>query len=157
MQSEFKQIREGIMKRIIFCIIAIGLFFSVNASAQNPDTIVGEWYNEEGTAVIEIFKCSERYCGKIVWLRNPKNEEGKDKIDAKNPDETLRDRKLMGLQILTGFSYKNDNRWDDGKIYDPKNGKTYSCKMTLEEPKLKVRGYIGFSLIGRTSVWSRKT
>jgi len=145
------------MKRFIFCMMAISLFFAVNAFAENPDAIVGDWYNEEGTSIIEIYKCGDKYCGKLSWLKNPKNEEGKDKVDSKNTDESLRSRKLMGLQILSGFIHKSENKWDSGKIYDPKNGKTYSCKMTLDGDRLKVRGYIGFSLIGRTTVWSRKT
>jgi uncharacterized protein (DUF2147 family) len=62
----------------------------------------------------------------------------------------------MGLDILSGFKYGGGNIWQDGKIYDPKNGKTYSCKMTLEGNELKVRGYVGFSLLGRTTVWTRK-
>jgi uncharacterized protein (DUF2147 family) len=58
---------------------------------------------------------------------------------------------------MTNFVYDEDNVWNDGKIYDPKTGKTYSCKMTLSGNKksLDVRGFIGFSLIGRTSVWTR--
>jgi uncharacterized protein (DUF2147 family) len=62
----------------------------------------------------------------------------------------------MGLDILSGFKFSGGNIWEDGKIYDPKNGKTYSCKMTLEGNELKVRGYVGFSLLGRTTVWTRK-
>jgi uncharacterized protein (DUF2147 family) len=145
------------MKKFIFCMMAISFFFTVNAFAQNPDAILGDWYNEKGTSLIKIYKCGDMYCGKIVWLKNPKNEEGKDKVDSENPDESLRNRKLMGLQILSGFIHKSENKWDSGKIYDPNNGKTYSCKMTLDGDRLKVRGYIGFSLIGRTAVWSRKT
>jgi uncharacterized protein (DUF2147 family) len=145
------------MRKIALYILFAILFTVINAYAENPDVIVGEWYNEEGTSVIEIFRCSDSYCGRIAWLKNPKNEEGKDKVDSKNPDESLRSRKLMGLQILSGFSYNGDNQWVDGKIYDPKNGKTYSCKMSLAGDQLNVRGYIGFSLIGRTTVWTRKT
>ena len=77
-------------------------------------------------------------------------------MDSKNPDESLKARKLMGLQILSGFRYAGDETWEAGKIYDPKNGKTYSCKMRLEGENLKIRGFIGISLLGRTTVWSRK-
>ena len=62
----------------------------------------------------------------------------------------------MGLQILSGFRYAGDGTWEAGKIYDPKNGKTYSCKMRLDGENLKIRGFIGISLFGRTTVWSRK-
>ena len=62
----------------------------------------------------------------------------------------------MGLKILTDFVYEGEDTWEDGDIYDSRAGKTYSCYMKLEtEKKLKVRGYIGFSLIGKTNYWTR--
>jgi uncharacterized protein (DUF2147 family) len=145
------------MKRIwtvalFFILLGAGVLF-----ADNPDAIVGEWLTAEGTSVVEIYKCSELYCGKIVWLKNPKTAEGRDKRDLKNPDEMKQDRRVMGLEILSGFRYAGENSWEKGKIYDPKNGKTYSCKMKLDGSALKVRGYLGFSLFGRTTVWTRKT
>jgi len=62
----------------------------------------------------------------------------------------------LGLEILKNFKYKGTNEWTGGRIYDPKNGKTYSCNMRLEGDTLKVRGYIGISVLGRTTVWTRK-
>jgi len=60
------------------------------------------------------------------------------------------------MRILKDFSYNGDNLWEDGTVFDPDNGKTYSAKMWLEdENTLKLRGFIGFSLLGRTVVWSR--
>ena len=74
--------------------------------------------------------------------------------DAKNPEESLKNRDVLGIELLTGFSY-NDNTYTDGKIYDPESGKTYDCKMTLTDNTLKVRGYIGISLFGRTETFER--
>ncbi|MDY0335364.1 MAG: DUF2147 domain-containing protein, partial [Bacteroidales bacterium] len=75
-----------------------------------------------------------------------------------NPDTTLQKRPLMGLQLLSGFVFDGDDEWESGKIYDPKSGKTYSCYMEFTDKsknKLKVRGYIGISLLGRTTYWTR--
>ena len=64
--------------------------------------------------------------------------------------------KKDALKVLKNFEYKGDGVWEDGKIYDPENGKTYSCKMTLRDSEhLDVRGFIGFSLLGRTENWTR--
>ncbi|OGW45632.1 MAG: hypothetical protein A2Y66_07855 [Nitrospirae bacterium RBG_13_41_22] len=145
------------MIRLLVFFVTMMLFTATNVFAQNSDAVVGEWYTAEGTSIMEIYKCDDLYCGKIVWLKKPKNEEGKDKVDTKNPDETKRNRKLMGLEILWGFKYKGENQWEGGKIYDPKNGKTYSCKIKLEGNELKVRGFVGFSLFGRTTIWTKKT
>jgi uncharacterized protein (DUF2147 family) len=144
------------MKRFSAFIALLVLFFAVNAFGENSDAVLGTWYNEEKTSAIEIFRCTDAFCGRIVWLKNPLDAQGKEKVDSKNPDESLKARKLMGLQILSGFKYAGDETWKEGKIYDPKNGKTYSCKMRLEGENLKIRGFIGISLFGRTTVWSRK-
>ncbi len=117
---------------------------------------IGTWLNESGEARIEIYKCdSEKLCGKIVWLKDP-NRDGKPKTDINNPDDKLRSRPIKGMVMMKGFEHDEGNKWDDGEIYDPKNGKTYSCNMTMLGPdKLEVRGYIGFSMIGRSQKWTR--
>ena len=119
------------------------------------DAILGNWLTEEGKAEVEIYKCNREYCGKIVWLKEPINDEGKDKTDVNNPDPEKKGRKIVGLNIVWGFKYDKYGKWVGGKIYDPDNGKTYSCKMTLEDDNLNVRGYVGISLLGRTTVWTK--
>lgn len=130
-------------------------FATATVFAQSADAIVGKWLNKDGDAHIQIYKTGNKFNGKLVWLKNPNNEQGKAKMDIHNPDVKLRGRALWGLEILKGFSF-DDGAWEDGTIYDPKSGKTYSCKMTMNgNDKLNVRGYIGISLIGRTDVWTR--
>ncbi|MEY4192009.1 MAG: hypothetical protein RJA00_240, partial [Bacteroidota bacterium] len=124
------------------------------------DAIIGKWLNQEGTSHIQIFKATNgsfagKFYGKIVWLKEPLKN-GKPKVDDLNPNPAKRSVPLMNLQILKDFVYDADDKeWEDGTIYDPKNGKTYSCYMTLSGNKLDVRGYVGISMIGRTSVWTR--
>jgi uncharacterized protein (DUF2147 family) len=144
------------MKWLCGLILSVVLLAFVSAYAQDGDSIVGEWYTEEKRSVVDISRCGDMYCGKIVWLKYPKDDAGTDKADLKNPDEILRARPLLGLEILKNFKYKGTNEWAGGKIYDPKNGKTYSCNMRLEGDTLKVRGYIGISVLGRTTAWTRK-
>ncbi|HEX7367204.1 MAG TPA: DUF2147 domain-containing protein [Pelobium sp.] len=141
------------MKKIT---VLIALFFTAAVTfAQSPDAIVGKWLNSSGEANIQIYKTGDKYNGKLVWLKTPNNEQGKPKTDIHNPDANLRGRSLLGLEILKGFKF-DDGEWEDGTIYDPKSGKTYSCVMTLKgNDKLSVRGYVGISLLGRTDVWTR--
>ena len=75
-------------------------------------------------------------------------------MDKKNPKDKNKTQPLVGLVILKGFE-KDDNTYDDGTIYDPQNGKTYDCTITYKGQKLSIRGYIGISLLGRTTVWER--
>lgn len=124
------------------------------AHAQRHDDILGRWVNPSGEGQIEIYKKADKYFGKLAWLKNPNDDSGKPKTDTKNPNASLRSRPLQGLEILTNFEFDEDE-WNNGKIYDPKTGKTYSCVMTIKKGQLNIRGYIGISLIGRTETWKR--
>jgi uncharacterized protein (DUF2147 family) len=124
-------------------------------SFAQADAIEHTWYNSEKTAKIQVYKAVDgRFYGKIVWLEEP-NRDGKPKVDFRNPDKAKQNNPVIGLLILKGFKKDEDDGYEDGTIYDPKNGKTYSCKITRNGNELHVRGYIGFSLIGRTETWTR--
>jgi len=118
------------------------------------DDVVGVWLTSGGEpAKVQIYKFGEKYFGKIVWLQN--TIEGKQMVDINNPDEHKRNQPIVGLIIMRSFQFDYDE-WDDGTIYDPENGKTYSCRLTFKDANtLRVRGYIGIPLFGRTEIWSR--
>ncbi len=134
-------------------LFAITSIISSNLYAQaNPDAILGVWFNEEKDAKIKVYKENGKFYGKIVWH---KTGEDISAYDENNPDPELQKRKKVGLVILTDFEF-DDGQWEDGDIYDPKSGKTYSCIIKLQKDgDLHVRGYIGISLIGRTAKWTR--
>ncbi|WP_439883181.1 DUF2147 domain-containing protein [Pontibacter sp. MBLB2868] len=137
-----------------FLTLALLMLFATCAWAQKLSPL-GVWTNEDGKAKFEIYKCGNKLCGKIVSLREP-NRNGKPKMDDNNPNKAARSRPLLGLEFLKGFEYDGDNKWDDGTIYDPESGKTYSCYMKmLGKDKMEVKGYIGISLIGRAQTWTR--
>ena len=143
---------------ILFLATVLHVF--AQNSKKESDEILGIWLTGTKKGKVEIYKCGNKYCGKLVWLKEPTYEDGSPKRDKKNPDEKLQGRLLMGMNILTGFEYDEDLEWEDGEIYDPESGKTYSCLMYIDEDdkgKLCVRGYIGFSLIGRTEFWVRSS
>lgn len=130
------------------------LSFTVVAQ-QKADAVLGLWSNPSGNDHILIYKKGNKYFGKLDWIKVPNDENGKPKTDKKNPNDALKSRPMLGLELLKDFVFDGDDMYVDGNIYDPQNGKTYSCKMTLDGTKLKIRGYIGISLIGRTEVWTR--
>lgn len=138
-----------------FSFLLLLTAFSFAGFAQNKDAILGKWVNSTGEAHVDITKKGDKYFGKIVWLKEPKDEKGVVKSDVKNPDAALHSRPILGLEILTNFIY-DDGKWTDGKIYDPKSGKTYSCNMTMKgNDVLNMRGYVGISLLGRSETWKR--
>ena len=146
------------MKKLIF-VVACALFLMTGfASAEEADAVLGQWYTdaEKKDVVVEIYKDNDLYSGKIVWLKNPNEDDGTPKVDDENPDEARRNDPILGINLVKGFTYKGKNKWADGTIYDPNNGKTYKCKMSLKGDDLKVRGFIGVALLGRTVHWIRK-
>lgn len=136
-------------------LFAIILLSKIPSFAQSGDPLVRLWYNEEKNAKIEIYKAKDdRYYGKVVWLKVP-TVDGKPKTDIHNADEKKRGQPIIGLVILKGIKKVGDNDYEDGTVYDPKNGSTYKCKMYFDGDKLNLRGYIGFSWIGRTTTWTK--
>jgi len=150
------------MKKFLISSFSALFLFLIGSSftpiADNPDAIVGVWKTGEGNAMVRIYKNGDKYQGKVVWLKEPVDPEtGKPKQDKNHPDEVNRTRPVLGLVNIWGFSFKENNLWDDGNIYDPKNGSTYSCTIKMINPNtLEVRGYIGVSIIGRTDNWTRQ-
>ncbi len=145
------------MIRKSIALTAFLVIIGLAADAQSADAVVGEWYTTDQRGKVEIYPCDDAYCGKIVWLKEPNNPDGSPKLDKENPDESLQNRPIEGINILSGLKYDSDGEYEDGEIYDPESGKTYSCLMRLENggAELEVRGYVGFSLIGRSEQWTR--
>lgn len=131
------------------------------AEEGNGDALLGKWLTEEGKGQVEVVKEGDTYTGKIVWLKEPNYVEGEEEVgtprhDKNNPDASKRDQPIIGLVVLRDFQYVGDNSWKKGTIYDPETGKTYKCNITLKEDgTLKVRGFIGVSVVGRNSMWTR--
>lgn len=121
-------------------------------AAEEAD-ILGIWINQAGDGLTVITQQQGLYKGTIIG-----STDGQDRYDIHNPNPQLRDRSLLGVKVLGDFKYGGNNKWKDGWVYDPNNGKTYSCKMKLiDDDTLEIRGYIGISLFGRTEVWKKTT
>jgi len=147
--------------RLVFALVLLVAGIAP-ALADGADGVLGVWVTADGKARIEVTKQDDVYNGSIVWLKEPlypaddKTAPGQHKVDRKNPDQALRSRPILGLPLIQGFKYGGDNVWSDGTIYDPDSGKLYSCKLKLMmDGSLRVRGYVGISLFGRTEIWTR--
>jgi uncharacterized protein (DUF2147 family) len=143
---------------VLAAFLAIS-FVSSAAHAQpsrsGADAVLGTWTTAEGKSKVEVYSCEGGYCAKIIWIRDSLKN-GRPVADDKNPDETLRNRPVLGLEIMKGFEYDGDAVWKRGKIYDPESGNLYSAKMTLvNDSTLELRGYVLVPLFGRTETWTR--
>ena len=130
------------------------VLFALAAGATTTD-IEGRWLSGDGDGWIEIELVGDSLVGRIAG--SPNDQPGDEpRYDDLNPDPALRDRPLKGLAIMSGFTYEGDGRWTGGRIYDPNSGKTYRATIRqINANKLKLRGYIGISLFGRTDTWTR--
>lgn len=126
-------------------------------ASSSTATPIGVWYAEGGAAKVGIEQCGEaKLCGRVLWLRSPLDEDGCPLRDVHNPDPALRGRQVEGLEVLRGLTQRAGGTWTDGSVYDPASGYTYRCQLTLDgNDRLRLRGYVGVPLIGRTTTWMR--
>jgi uncharacterized protein (DUF2147 family) len=139
------------MLSVFFLLVA----FSTTTFAQ--DQLCKVWYNQEKTSKLEVYLTTAgTYAAKIVWLKEP-IVDGKPRTDVENPDAAKKNTPIMGMVVLKGLkkSATDPNFYEGGKIYDPKNGKTYDCRLTYKGKTAELRGYVmGMPFLGRTSVWT---
>ena len=140
-------------------IVFVGsLFFILSLGVPAwGEGVVGTWATDGDKSHVEIAPCGLKFCGIIVWLKEPLDDDGKLRRDDNNPNKFLRDRSIVGLPLLANFVASTEgNAWEDGTIYILEDGKTYSCTLTLLDTEtLKVRGYVGLPMFGKTQNWNR--
>jgi uncharacterized protein (DUF2147 family) len=148
------------MKSLALLTIMLLAATTVFGAGQND--ILGLWKTADDESKLEFFKCGEKICVKIAWMKEPNYTDSKEgpvgtpKVDSNNPDVALKNRPMIGLQIMEGFTAVDDSHWEDGIIYNPDNGKTYRGKLHLiSAGKLELRGYMGISLFGRNYLLTR--
>jgi len=139
--------------RIWVTVLVVLLDAPAAASSLKP---TGVWLSGKKKVAIRIYDCGDQLCGRIVWLKKPLDKAGRLKRDENNPDLAARDRPLCGVAIVVGLEPREPGLWDGGTIYNPQDGQTYSGLIRIEsEDTLKVRGYIGIPLLGKSETWTR--
>jgi uncharacterized protein (DUF2147 family) len=135
---------------LCFALLNLSVVYAVG-----PDDVLGKWKvgsKADDASEVTIYKCGEKFCGKLSKVKNP------EALDKENPDDSLKSRKLLGIDMIFGFTY-DDEEWENGKIYNPEDGKTYSCIMWFDDSDdlsvLNVKGYVGISLFGKTKIFYR--
>lgn len=141
--------KNNIIKKFSALLLFVAFAFTTQAQLKAGD-IVGNYMVPSKDGAIQIYEKAGKYYGKIILNKDP------NKLDVNNPDKAKQTRKVLGLDILNDFKFDGDDTWENGTIYDPKNGKTYSCKITREaNGDLNIRGFVGISLLGRTETFTK--
>lgn len=121
-----------------------------------PPGFAGVWYDDSGQGAVEIAPCSDRLCGRVVWLKAPLDRTGKPLTDGNNPDARQRQRPICGLPVIGNLRRQTNGAWDEGWIYDPKQGKQFDLELRLRSPEaLQVTGYLGVKFLSETFIWRR--
>ena len=128
-------------------LLAAVLSFGCGAQAAPAgDPTFGDWVTQAGDGKVRVGPCAadpSEACGTLIWLKPPADAPPGPVHDAHNPNPALRARPLIGVLIISGFTRDAAGRWEDGKIYDPNDGKTYKSKMSIgADGNLKVSGCV---------------
>lgn len=147
-QTSNNSIQVSIKKSLLLILLSFLSF--LNQAQTKANSIVGKYMVPSKDGAIQISESNGKYYGKIIL-----NKEAS-KLDLNNPDAEKQKRKVLGLNILNNFTFDGDDTWENGTIYDPKNGKTYSCKITQNlNGDLNIRGFVGISLLGRSELFTK--
>ncbi len=141
---------------LVAATLLVGFTVRPAPAAADPKE-VGVWYDDTGKGAVKIEICTPTtLCGKIYWLKEPMADDGKPKIDRFNPEPTMRTRPICGMPVLGDLEKISDGGFDNGWVYDPKEGKSYSVALDLVGPDtLKVTGYKGMRFLGKSFIWTR--
>jgi uncharacterized protein (DUF2147 family) len=117
--------------------------------------VTGLWLSADKRGIIRIYEQDGLFYGRLVWLKEPEDDQGNAILDSENPDPEKRDQPILGLQMVLGLEY-SDGEWRNGEIYDPESGNTYSARLRLNgSDRMDLRGYIRLPMFGRTESWTR--
>jgi uncharacterized protein (DUF2147 family) len=138
-------------------VALLALAAGANLGAAPVASPIGRWVTEGGWSHVEIYQCGPHLCGRIVWLKEPREKDGSIKVDGKNPDPKKRAQTIRGLTILWNFAPTSDpGEWDGGRVYNPLDGDVYRAKLRMRpDGKLEMRGYVVLPLFGGSQYWER--
>ncbi len=141
------------MRRVPSTLAALSVLaapLGTSSAANAPDAVLGDYWTQKKDAITRFYKKDDRYFGKLIWV------EDFGATDDENPDPKLRERPLLGLEYVFRFRFNGKDKYVDGEVYAPDDGKTYAGWMKMDGPDvLKLRGYVGISLFGRTETMAR--
>lgn len=147
-------LRQSVVSMMLFIL---GLFFAAMAHAQqaSSDAIVGAWEADDGSVKLEMYKAGSEFEARLLYGNQVVESDNVTfKLDTKNPNPALRSRSLKNIVFLSGLRWE-DGEWTGGSLYDGSSGRTYTCKVTIKDGKMYLRGYLGISALGQTKVFHR--
>ena len=142
--------------RVLFASVVLSAIPLIAMADRPSDPAHGYWLTENRKAIVQLAPCGADTCGRMVWVANPIDEAGRLKRDDKNSEAAKRARSICGLELVGGLRKTDDGTWQDGWLYNPRSGETFSAEVRALSPsELEVRGYLGVPVLGKSQVWTR--
>jgi len=140
-----------------FVLLLLTVSYSKANTTPPSEQICGKWESAEKNLIVQVYMQDNKFMAKVIWYTDTGGKPMDYWTDRRNPDPALRSRKILGMSILNGLRYdKDSNTWEDGMIYESKNGRYWNASVKLDKAgRLEVRGYWHFKFIGRTMVFTR--
>lgn len=142
--------------------IALSLLAGAFLVSHPAHALEGLWLTQNGKGIVAFRSCAESggaenaVCGHMQWVAEPHDASGALKLDANNPDTELQSRPLCALHLIGDLVQSAGGRWENGWVYNPRNGKRYDVRIDVtSETELKMRGFLGIALFGKTQTWTR--
>ena len=134
---------NGSKAGLVGLAIAVTAMAAGAAMAGDPS---GTWVMSNGKVTVKVSKCSAKLCARIVGLKEALDKSGHPKVDKLNPNPALRNRRLIGLTLVSNMAPAGDNNWK-GSIYNPDDGRTYSASLKLNGRVIQVKGCVARNLV----------
>jgi uncharacterized protein (DUF2147 family) len=134
---------------IILAAGLIGFGFLSPAFSQAADPLVGYWQTTDGTGVLQVTRCGQTICARLVWLRGDASVR-----DERNPNVAKRGQRVCGLNVFGGFRFQQNGNWANGSVYDPETGETIS-NVALRANRDELVLTVGRGLFAGSETWRR--
>jgi len=149
------------MPGLVFCSLSLAfamLLSQAGQAAAPQDAILGTWLTEDGQSKVDVVSeisadGGALYSGRVSWLKQP-TRDGEPAHDVKNENAALRDRPILGLEILSGFKFTGPATWAGGELYAPRNGKSFPAVLTLT-PDGRLQVKVSAGIVSKTVYWTR--
>ena len=137
--------------------LVCGLALHGVGRAQTSPSILGDWATRGFGSIVRFSPCGgvpETLCGRVIWLWEPNDARGRPRQDNHNPDQALRARPLIGIEIVRGLRESAPGVWTDGSLYNPDDGRTYTGAIHTRAGALELRG-CALGVLCQTQIWRR--
>jgi uncharacterized protein (DUF2147 family) len=146
--------------KLFFSLFVLFLCTCITLQVQAgppAELICGKWESTDKNLIVQVYKEGGKFSGKIIWYSDTGGKPMDYGTDKRNPDPKLRNRKILGMNVLHDMAYNaSTNSWEDGVIYESKNGREWNASIYIDKSgMLKVKGYWHIKLIGKTMTFTR--